>query len=74
MSNAGSHHRCFTIGTLPVTESVARSRLFKGSIMPKSHPLPDRTFDCPKCDHVREVIIATEAFEQLFIPPISLGV
>jgi hypothetical protein len=73
MSNAGSHHRCFTIGTLSVTESVARSRLFKGSIMPKSHPLPDRTY-CPKCAHVHEVIVATEAFEQLFIPPIALGV
>jgi hypothetical protein len=56
-----------------VTESVARSRLFKGSIMPKSHPLPDRTY-CPKCAHVHEVIVATEAIEQLFIPPISLGV
>ena len=29
--------------------------------MPKSHPLPDRTFDCPKCDHVHEVIVATDA-------------
>jgi hypothetical protein len=58
------------MGTLPVTESVARSRLFKGSIMPKSHPLPDR----PKCDHVHEAIVATEALEQLFIPPVWMGV
>jgi hypothetical protein len=57
-----------------VTESVARSRLFKGSIMPKSHPLPDRTFDCPKCDYVHEVIVVIEALEQLFIPPVWMGV
>ena len=57
-----------------MTESIARSRLFEGSIMPKSHPLPDRTFDCPKCDHVHEVIVAAEALEQLFIPPIWMGV
>jgi hypothetical protein len=42
--------------------------------MPKSHPLPDRTFDCPKRDHVHEVIAATEAHEQLFIPPVWMGV
>ena len=73
MSNAGSHHRWFTIGTLPVTESVARSRLFKESIMPKSQPSPDRIFDCPKCDYVHEVIVVTEALEQLFIPPVWMG-
>jgi hypothetical protein len=43
-------------------------------MMPKSHPLPDRTFDCPKHDQVHEVIVATEALEQLFIPPIWTGV
>jgi hypothetical protein len=89
-------------GTLPVTESVASSRLFEGSIMPESSPLPDyinarikrpacarchahmmldrimparrgfdlRIFECPKCDHVHEVIVATEALEQSFIRPV----
>jgi hypothetical protein len=41
--------------------------------MPKSDLLPDRTFDCPKCDHVHEVVV-TEALEQLFIPPVWTGV
>ena len=102
MINAGSRHRCFAVGTLPVTESVARSRLFEGSLMPESHPLPDyisvriqrpacprcrahmmlarimparigfdlRIFECPKCDHVHEAIVATEALEQSFIPQV----
>jgi hypothetical protein len=60
------------MGALPVTGSVARSGLSKGSIMPKSDPLPDRTFDCPKCDHVHEIIVVTEALEQ-FIPPVWTG-
>jgi hypothetical protein len=36
--------------------------------MPESHPLPDRIFECPNCVHVHEVIVATEALEQSFIP------
>ena len=43
-------------------------------IMPADMGFDLRTFECPKCDHVHEVIVATEALEQLFIPPIWMGV
>jgi hypothetical protein len=28
-----------------------------------------RTFECPQCDHVHEVMVATEAFGRSFAPP-----
>jgi uncharacterized protein (UPF0212 family) len=43
-------------------------------IMPARIGFDFRIFECPTCDHVHEVIVATEALEQSFIPPVSMEV
>jgi ribosomal protein S27AE len=37
-------------------------------IMPGRVGFDFRTFECPQCDHVHEVMVATEAFGRSFTP------
>ncbi len=38
-------------------------------IMPARVGFDFRTFECPRCDHVHEVMVATEAVGRSFTPP-----
>jgi transposase-like protein len=37
-------------------------------IMPARMGFDFRTFECPQCEHVHEVLVATEAFGRSFTP------
>jgi ribosomal protein S27AE len=39
-------------------------------IMPARVGFDFRTFECPQCAHVHEVMVATEAFGRSFTPPV----
>jgi hypothetical protein len=43
-------------------------------IMPVRIGFDLRIFECPNRDHAQEVMVATEALEQWFIPPAGMGV
>jgi acetone carboxylase gamma subunit len=38
-------------------------------IMPARMGLDFRKFECPECEHIYEVLVATEAFGRSFTPP-----
>jgi hypothetical protein len=37
-------------------------------IMPAGMGFNLRTFECPKCDHLHEILVETDAFGRIFIP------
>jgi transposase-like protein len=45
-----------------------RTRMMLARIMPARVGFDFRTFECPECDHVQEVMVATEAFGRSFTP------
>jgi hypothetical protein len=46
-----------------------RIKLMLARIMPARVGFDFRTFECPQCAHVHEVMVATEAFGRSFTPP-----
>jgi hypothetical protein len=46
-----------------------QTRMMLARIMPARVGFDLRTFECPQCDHVHEVMVATEAFGRSFTPP-----
>ena len=47
-----------------------RAHMMLARIMPARLGFDLHIFKCPKCDHVHEAIVATEALEQSFIPQV----
>jgi hypothetical protein len=45
------------------------TRMMLARIMPARVGFDFRTFECPQCDHVHEVMVTTEAFGRSFTPP-----
>jgi hypothetical protein len=45
-----------------------RARMMLARIMPAGVGFNLRTFECPKCDHVHEVLVESDAFGRSFIP------
>jgi hypothetical protein len=45
-----------------------RAHTMLARIMPAGVGFNLRTFECPKCDHVHEVLVETDAFGRSFIP------
>jgi hypothetical protein len=48
--------------------SKCRARMMLARIMPARMGFDIRTFECPKCDHLHEVMVETNAFGQSFTP------
>jgi hypothetical protein len=49
--------------------SKCRAFMMLARIVPARVGFDFRTFECPQCDHVHEVMVATEAFGRSFTPP-----
>ena len=45
-----------------------RAHMMLARILPARVGFDIRTFECPKCDHVHEVMVETSAFGQPFTP------
>jgi RNase P subunit RPR2 len=46
-----------------------RALMMLARIMPARMGFDFRTFECPECEHIYEVLVATEAFGRSFTPP-----
>jgi hypothetical protein len=42
-----------------------RAQMMLARIMPQNVGFDLRTFECPKCDHVHEVMVETDAFGRI---------